>query len=89
MHYENDTFSITYELQPEWVGFEIYNKSEEGLRIDWDEVSISLSGKAVRVVHKETGVIHTTEVQPPTTIPPKSKFEDVLIPTDDVRWSTA
>jgi len=82
LFYENDTFSIAFQLQPKWIEFTIYNKSTDGIKINWDEVSFSVDGKTHRVVHKETGTYKITDVQPPTTIPPKSNLKDFIISTD-------
>jgi hypothetical protein len=47
---------------------------------------MSINGKAQRIVHKETGTVRVTDVQPPTTIPPKTYLEDGLLPTDKIRY---
>jgi hypothetical protein len=82
LFYENDTFSIAFQLLPKWIEFTIYNKSTDGIRINWDEVSFSVDGITHRIVHKETGTYKITDVQPPTTIPPKSNLKDFIISTD-------
>lgn len=86
LFYENDTFSISFTFYPHYVGFELYNKTDDGIRINWDEVSTSINGYAKRIVHYETGSNRITEVQPPTTVPPKSKLKDAFIITDQVRY---
>lgn len=85
--YENDTLKIGFQLQPKYILINIRNKSETGLKINWDEVSFSINGKTFRVIHKETGVIKINEVQPPTTIPPHSVLEDILVPAQNVKVS--
>lgn len=85
LEYENDTFSIAFDLKPKWIEFTIYNKSEDGIKISWDEVSFSVNGKSYRIVHKETGLMRINDVQPPTTIPPKSNLEDYLVPANNVK----
>ena len=68
------------------LNFELYNRSNEGIRINWDEVSISENAVAKRVVHKETGMTKINDLQPPTTIPPKSLLKDFLVPSENVRF---
>lgn len=87
LEYENDTFSIVFEFERQTINFTILNKTNDGIKVNWDEVSFSVNGKAQRAVHKETGVYKISDIQPPTTIPPKSTLEDFLIPTDNVRYS--
>jgi hypothetical protein len=53
--YENDTKSISFDFTEKWINFKMYNKIEDGIRVNWDELSMSINGKAARVVHKETG----------------------------------
>lgn len=95
LEYENDTFHIAFKLNTKSIEFTIYNKSNDGIKIEWDQVSFSINGKTHRIIHKETGLIRITEVQPPTTIPPKSNLVDYLVPTDKIyvgnnpiSWST-
>src|SRR5688572_16699501 len=70
--HENDSLSITFIFQPTALEFTLNNKMTDGIKINWDEVSLSLGGKAKRIIHKETGMTKTTDLQPPTTIPPNS-----------------
>jgi len=86
LFYENDTMSLSFQFNPKYIEFEAYNKLEDGIRINWDELSIAVNGEAKRIVHYETGENKITEVQPPTTIPPKSKLNDGLIPTDNIKY---
>ena len=86
MEFENDSFHILFDVQYKKIVFTILNKMEDGIRINWDEVSFSLNGRAKRTVHKETGEYKIRDVQPPTTIPPKSSLKDFLIPTDIIRY---
>lgn len=84
LFYENDSLSISFSFKPKYIEFELYNKLEEGIRINWDEVSIAINGKAKRVIHYETGSTSYLQVQPPTTIPPKSKLVDGFILSENV-----
>jgi hypothetical protein len=76
--------SISFNLAPKWIKFEIYNKSTDGIKIDWDEVSFSVNGKTSRTVHKETAIAKVNDVQPPTTIPPRSNLSDFLVPSNKI-----
>jgi hypothetical protein len=85
--YENDSMRIKFTLEPQLVKFRYDNKLNEGVRINWDEVSISIGGKSYRVVHKETGTYKINEIQPTTSIPPRSYMIDGLIPTDKITYT--
>jgi len=84
LRFENDTFSIDFDLKPKGVQFLIYNKFSDGIRINWDETSLTLNGKTFRTLHKqtETGGAYVHEVQPSTTIFQNSNLEDYLFPSD-------
>lgn len=86
LEYENDSFHISFDVQSKRIVFTVLNKLEDGIRINWDEVSFSLNGRAKRTVHKETGEYKIRDVQPPTTIPPKASLKDFLVPTDIIRY---
>ena len=87
LYYENDTMTISFRFKPESVGFTIQNKLADGIKINWDEVSLSIARKTFRVIHKETGLAKTTDLQPPTTIPPRSQLTDIIVPSDKVKLS--
>jgi hypothetical protein len=84
--YGNDTFSIVFDFTTKGLSFELFNRSNEGIKINWDEVSISENGVAKRVIHKETGMTKINDLQPPTTIPPQSSLKDFLVPSDNVKF---
>jgi hypothetical protein len=84
--YWNDTFSISFDFTAKGLNFTLFNKSNDGIKINWDEVSISENGVAKRVVHKETGMTRINDLQPPTTIPPKSSLNDFVVPTDNIMF---
>lgn len=89
LYYENERFSVSFEIGRETIQVNILNKLNDGIRINWDEVSFSINGNTERAVHKSTGINRVTEVQPPTTIPPKASLQDFLVPASNVNYSTA
>lgn len=86
LFYENDTMSISFSVKPDWIEFTMYNKLNDGIKISWDELSLSHNGKAYRIVHKETGITSINQVQPPTTIPPRTTLTDAFIRTDKISF---
>ncbi len=51
LQYENDTMSINFNPTVKGIEMEIFNKTNEGMKMEWDEISISVSGKTYRVLH--------------------------------------
>jgi hypothetical protein len=84
--YDNDSLNIRFEIRPKLIWFKYHNKLDKGVRISWDEVSMSIDGNSFRVLHKETGVYKTREIQPTTSIPPRSFLTDGLIPSEKVNY---
>lgn len=89
MIYENDTMSIEFSLEPKDVAIVMTNKTDEGIKINWDDVSLSMFGNANRIIHKETSYMGNTLTQPSTTIPPHTKLRDILVRSKDVHFYTS
>lgn len=82
-YYENDTLKLKFVVTDTYIGVKFDNKTDKGIKINWDEISFSLNGKAyARVLHNLTGIRKINDVQPPTTIPPRSYIEDRLYPRE-------
>jgi len=88
LFYENDTFSISFQIEPKDIAISVFNKTDEGIKINWDDISISVFGNAFRIVHKETSYMGHTLTQPSTTIPPHTQLNDFLIRSSDVSFYT-
>jgi len=86
LFYENDSMKVVFNLKPDRIAFRLDNKLNDAMQIRWDEASISVRGKSYRVAHKETGTFKINDLQPLTTIPPKSYTRDGLIPTDNINY---
>lgn len=89
LSYEDDTMSVVFSFQSKFIGLDIYNKSDDGIKINWDEVSMSINGMAQRTLHKETSAYNITEIQAPTTIPPHTRLKDEIFPADKVRYTSS
>lgn len=87
--YENDTLRIKFVLQPKFILLRIDNKLNEGIKINWDEVSFSINGNTHRIVHKETGTMKIYDAQFTTSIPPHSYLKDGMIPVDKLVYTGA
>jgi hypothetical protein len=69
------------------VGFAIENKTDSGIKINWDEISfISPDGRAFRVIHSWDRLIDRNNPQAPTVIPPKSRIVEMVIPSDNIHY---
>jgi len=77
------------------IGFEIQNKTDRGIKINWDDISIIYpDGKASRVIHGGVKLIEKASIQAPTIVPPNARVSDILVPTENISsttygWNTA
>lgn len=86
--YQNDTMKIRFSFEETSLKILIENKTNQGIKINWDEASMSVNGKSYRVVHKETGLYKMNDLQPPTVVAPMSYMEDNLIPGENAYVSS-
>jgi len=70
------------------IGFVIQNKTDFGIKIDWDDISIIFPGRiASRVIHGGTKLIDRNAAQAQTTVPPSAKIIDSLVPSDHISFT--
>jgi hypothetical protein len=87
--YSDGAITIAFVISKSQVLFEIQNMTDSGIKINWDDISfISPTNRASRVVHSGIRFIDKSNPQAPTVIPPKSKISDILIPSENVSFST-
>ena len=86
--YEDDTVRMRFQPTADRINIKFDNKSDQGIKMQWDDISIDFDGNSKRVYHKETGLSSKNLVQPPTTITPKGYLIDALIPSDNVTFTT-
>jgi hypothetical protein len=80
LQFENDTISISFTFHQKDIELELYNKLDDGLKINWNEVSISINEQAQGIVSYSAATNEIFEPRKPTMIPPRSKFNYTLIP---------
>lgn len=84
--FSDEFINIKFIVLEKLIDFDIQNKTNEGIKINWDELSfISPDGTASRVNHSSgIRVIEKGNPQAPTVIPPNAKISDSLIPTKNI-----
>lgn len=89
LSYEDAFITINFTVANEELDFTLSNKTQEPQTINWDEVSfIDLSGTAHRVLHLGVKLIDRDKPQSPTVIPPGARINDLIAPSDAVRFSS-
>lgn len=88
--YSDSYIDVFFEIAETQIGFAIQNKTDAGIKINWDEISfVSPGGRASRVIHSGIRLIDRNNPQAPTMIPPKSRIDDMVIPSDNIYYDNA
>jgi len=87
MVYEDNFTLIGWNNSTTSMEFVLYNKTEQSMKILWDEsVYVNVDGVNNRVMHSGIKFIDRNGPQPPSVIIRKGKWEDTLVPVDNVEW---
>jgi len=87
LEFTDSLISIKFEIRKKEIGFNIKNKSNRAIKINWDEiVYISPSGAAHRVIHSGIRYIDRDKPQAPSVIPPNAYFSDIIVPSDNIYY---
>lgn len=81
--WENSDLSIAFSLSAdkESINFVILNKTDDPIKIIWDEWSITdNSNSSAGVIHSGVKYIEKSNTQSVTVIIPKSKLSDAIVP---------
>ncbi len=86
-YFEDKLVSIIWMLSARGISFILSNKTDHSIKIIWDEVSyVDSLGISHRVMHSGIKYIDRNNPQPPTVIVRKGTVNDLLFPTDYVRY---
>ena len=87
--YEDGFLKITWEPDNQQFRFWLTNKTINPIQITWDNAGyVDHEGSAIRVIHSGVKFINRYEHQAPTTIPGGSTLSDMLIPADNIHFSS-
>lgn len=88
MKFEDANISIKFFISGKAVNFNLFNKTNKPIKVIWDNTSIVKFGEAKKTMHAGVKYIDRSEHQPPTIIPANSYIEDLLIPIDNIWYSS-
>lgn len=84
-HYEDDFIEIVWFVDSKQFNFDLKNKSNHTIRINWDDISyVDINGTVGRVMHAGVKYNERNNSQPSTVIPKGASLSDILLPTDNV-----
>lgn len=85
--FEDDLVKILWLADSRNIGFSLENKTDHSIKVPWDEAAyVDENGKSHRVMH--SGIKYTDRQNPqaPSIVVRKGTLEDIVFPTDYVRW---
>jgi hypothetical protein len=87
--FDDKFLRIVFAVSKKQIGFNIRNKTDNPIKIDWNQVSyVDVLGKSHKVMHEGVKYISRNEPQSPTIIPPTAQLEDMVFPTDHVYFAS-
>lgn len=99
LSFEDDLIKIEFMLAggERWYGgvkeikeinFSLYNKTSNVMRLIWDESAyIDQDNSSHKLIILGMRYIERDKPIPPTVIPPNSKIENIIYPSDYIKWS--
>lgn len=88
--YEDDFIEISWYVNSKRFMFDLVNKTDYTIKINWDEVTyINPNGEAKRVIHEGVKYADRNETQAITTIPRGARISDFLIPSENIEYNTS
>lgn len=86
--YEDDYIAISWYVDDRQFNFELLNKSNHTIMINWDDISyVDYNGRTIRVMHAGVKYIDKNASQPSTMLPKGAILSDVLIPTNNIKYN--
>lgn len=85
--YEDDYIDIVWFVDSDRFNFDLKNKTDHTLRINWDDISyVNYAGQVKRVIHSGIKYSETSSIQPATNIPKGTSLVDVLVPDENIEF---
>lgn len=82
LQFENDTISISFAFNYDHIDFELYNKLNEAIKINWKDLSVSIDGDTKRVIPSNAYFIGFPGKEPAIMVAPRSKITDIIRTSD-------
>jgi len=87
LSYSDNSIDVSFIISETRITFSIQNKTDSGIKINWDDLSfVSPTGRASKIIHSGVKLIDRNSAQAPTTIPPKSRISDIVVPAENIQY---
>lgn len=85
--FEDEFVKFEFVFTQQTIFFNIENKSNQTIKIDWDEIIyIDPYNNSCRVIHQGVKFINKDDRQSPTYIAARSSLKDQLLPVNKIYW---
>jgi hypothetical protein len=85
--FEDELVRVRWAFRSNQMAFSLENKADHSIQIPWDEAAfVDESGRSHRVMHASVKFADREKPQAPSVVAPKELLEDIVAPTDYVRW---
>ena len=85
--YEDNDIQVYFAISNK-VLFQLANKTNEAIKLDWNQVSfVDPFGFAHRVFHTGVRYLERSAIQAPTFVPPHARIDDSFLPTENVDYN--
>lgn len=85
--FEDDYIDIVWYVSKDRFNFELKNKTNHTIKINWDEVTfVDFNGEAKRVIHQGVKYVDRNAAQPSSTIPRGTRVNDFLVPSENIYY---
>ncbi|MCS3800986.1 hypothetical protein [Niastella sp. OAS944] len=82
LQFENDTISISFAFNYDYIDFELYNKLDEAIKVNWKDLSVSIDGETQRVIPSNAYFVGFPGKEPSIMVAPRSKIKDIIRTSD-------
>lgn len=87
MVFKDDNIEIEFSIDEKRINFSLTNLTSDALKINWDESSLVLFGKAKKVSHVGVKYTDIEKTQIPSVVPPTATLDESIIPAENIKWS--
>lgn len=87
LKFSDDVIDVTWRFLSKSLNFDMKNKTGSPIKIIWDDVIyVDVDGVSKKTMHSGVKYIDAHDSQPPTTIVGGSRIEDLIMPSDNVKY---
>lgn len=88
LRFTDEMIDVTFTPGHATIGLELTNKSDQTIRILWDETVIIQEGRSKAVFHAGVKYAERDRPMPPSIVPKGARHEDLVMPKENVYYES-